>query len=383
VSSSRPRSIIEITPFLPRPPRTISRDALAEAGGDFIELVDDPPAPPDAARLRASGLTVTWRLFLSLLGLSVAIGAVITPLILLIDPFLSREHLLLVGLLIYSASILTATGAYWLVRGLTARWLRRLSLEAEGVRTTNAPEESASNRTDRPGVQATEIDRLFETVTGLIDELKYQLDTQKRTERNDLIRTITALARALEARDPYTQNHSRSVARLSVQLGKRLGLSREALYEIHLAGILHDIGKIGVPDQVLMKPGRLTEEEMALVRAHVEWSYTILSPITMLGQVGLIVRHHHERFDGEGYPDRLAGEAIPLGARVMAVADMFVAMIEDRPYRKGLPVPTAIAELRRVSGSQVDPSLVACFLAGLEEDGWLQDEGVSNRAAAN
>ncbi|HEX7880465.1 MAG TPA: HD domain-containing phosphohydrolase, partial [Candidatus Eisenbacteria bacterium] len=161
-------------------------------------------------------------------------------------------------------------------------------------------------------------------------------------------------------------------------------LSREALYEIHLAGLLHDIGKIAVPDEVLMKPGRLTDLEMRQVQAHVEWSWNILSPITMLGPVGLMVRHHHERFDGHGYPDRLAGDAIPQGARIMAVADMFVAMTEDRPYRKGLPVEVAVAELQRVSGSQVDPALVRSFLECLEIDGLYEPiVSESKRAAAN
>ena len=230
----------------------------------------------------------------------------------------------------------------------------------------------------------TELDQLVDTVSGLVDELKYQLDSKQRTERNDLIRTITALATALEARDPHTQNHSKTVARLSVRLGRHVGLRREELYEIHLAGLLHDIGKIAVPDEILMKPGRLTEEEMRQVQAHVEWSWNILAPITMLGSVALMVRHHHERYDGKGYPDRLSGEAIPLGARIMAVADMFVAMTEDRPYRKGLPIELAVAELHRVAGSQVDPALVTAFLACLEEDDIHQPaESISKRAAAN
>jgi hypothetical protein len=380
VSSSRPEAIIDLKPFLARFRKNPVSVPHPDGHIDFGDMVDDPPDRPTHTSARAGGITATWRLFLGLLALSLAIGAVITPLILVIDPYLSREHLLMVGLLVYSACILTATGAYWLVRGLVANWLHRLERDPALVaRRPAAAEPGVAHR-----VQATEIDRLLGTVSGLMDELRFQLDTHKRAERNDLIRTITALARALEARDPHTQNHSRSVARHSVRLGRHLGLSRDALYEIHLAGLLHDIGKIAVPDEVLMKPGRLTDLEMRQVQAHVEWSWNILSPITMLGPVGLMVRHHHERFDGQGYPDRLAGEAIPLGARIMAVADMFVAMTEDRPYRKGLPVEVAVAELRRVSGSQVDPALVTAFLSCLEADDLYEPfESESKRAAAN
>ncbi|MDZ4803880.1 MAG: HD-GYP domain-containing protein [Candidatus Eisenbacteria bacterium] len=382
MSSSRSDSIVDLKPFLAKFRRSQAPQIQSDATLDFEDLVGDAPSRPEHSGTRAAGLTVTWRLFLGFLGMSLAIGAITTPLILVIDPLLSREHLLLVGLLIYTSSILTATSAYWLVRGLVGRWLQALKYDQTLIWHRAAAGIGASSRGS--GVQATELDQLVDTVSGLVDELKYQLDSKQRTERNDLIRTITALATALEARDPHTQNHSKTVARLSVRLGRHVGLRREELYEIHLAGLLHDIGKIAVPDEILMKPGRLTEEEMRQVQAHVEWSWNILAPITMLGSVALMVRHHHERYDGKGYPDRLSGEAIPLGARIMAVADMFVAMTEDRPYRKGLPIELAVAELHRVAGSQVDPALVTAFLACLEEDDIHQPaESISKRAAAN
>lgn len=382
MASSRAAPIVDLKPLLARFRRSPAPPSTPGNSLEFEDLVCDAPSRPEHSSQRVVGLTVTWRLFMGLLGMSLAIAAMITPLILVIDPLLSREHLLLVGLLIYSSSILTATSAYWLLRGLVGRWLRELKRDKDLLRQ-GAPAETAVSAV-KSGVQATELDQLVETVSDLVSELKYQRDSKHRTERNDLIRTITALATALEARDPHTQNHSKSVARLSVRLGRQVGLRREELYEIHLAGLLHDIGKIAVPDEILMKPGRLTDAEMRQVQAHVEWSWNILSPITMLGSVGLIVRHHHERFDGKGYPDRLAGAAIPLGARIMAVADMFVAMTEDRPYRKGLPVEMAVAELQRVAESQVDPALVTTFLACLEEDEYYRPGvSTSNRAAAN
>lgn len=382
MTGSNGRKVVDLRPILERLHPSIDARPPANTGFEFIDLVDDPPAPPDPSNsARTRSLTATWTIFLSLLVMSLAIGAIVTPLALVLDPFLAREHLFVTGLLIYSAAVLTAAGAYWIVRGMTARLLQRVATESP------AADPPVSQETGRRRVQATEIDQLVDTVTGLLTQLRYRIDHEKRSEHNTLIRTITALATALEARDPYTQNHSRSVARLSVKLGQKMGLARENLYELHLAGLLHDIGKIGVPDEVLLKPARLTPEEVLQVQAHVEWSYTILSPIPMLGQVGLIARHHHERFDGHGYPSRLAGVDIPLGARIMAVADMFVAMTEDRPYRKGLPISAAVDELRRVAGSQVDPLCVEHFLACLEADGLIQpdeaDVSESKRAVAN
>ncbi len=212
-----------------------------------------------------------------------------------------------------------------------------------------------------------------------------RIEGLRRREKNDLVHTISALAVALEARDPYTKDHSRQVARLSVRLGRRLGLKRSELYEIHLAGLLHDIGKIGIPDEILLKPSRLTESETLIVKSHVVWSYDILSKVRGLGSVAVIARHHHERFDGAGYPDGLSGTGIPLGARVMAVADMFMAMTEDRPYRKGLPIPEAVDELHRVSGRQLDPRCVEEFLAMLAEEATYPaaDDSGSKSAAAN
>ena len=386
VSSSRPESIVDLKPFLARfRPTSAAGPTPPETGEiqiDFEDMVDDPPARTRPYVGPGHAFTVTWQLFLGFLAMALVIGAIVTPLILLVDPYLPREHRLLVGLPIYSASILTATATYWLVRGLAGRWLRQLD-PAQALMGQRGYANSQSPRRSTAGVQATELDRLVTTVSDVVEELRYQVDTQRVAERNDLIHTITALARALEARDPHTQNHSRTVARHSVRLGHHLGLSRDMLYEIHLAGLLHDIGKIAIPDAVLMKPGRLTDAEMRQVQAHVEWSWNILSPITTLGNVGLMVRHHHERYDGQGYPDRLSGRSIPLGARIIAVTDMFVAMTEDRPYRKGLSVDVALAELTRVAGTQVDPGLVARFLDCLEQDGLYVPSASAKRAAAN
>jgi HD-GYP domain-containing protein (c-di-GMP phosphodiesterase class II) len=376
-SSSPERKILDLIPYLPG--RRESRDAHPIAAGespfDFVDVVDDAPKPaPDVSR-RDHQLTDTWKIFFWMVLSAILTGAAATPVIFLLLPDLPLQHALPIGFVVTTACVLTSYTNYMAVRQLASRLYRRVLDQTREMFCLN-PSRSA-------GVQASEVDRLDDAMIRILSELKFQFDSQKRVERNDLIQTITALATALEARDPYTKNHSRSVARLTVRLARRMGLERDALYELHLAGLLHDIGKIGVPDHILLKPSRLTEEEMRLVEHHVEWSYSILHPIKLLGQVGIIARHHHERFDGKGYPDRLTGEEIPYGARIMAVVDMFMAMTEDRPYRKGLPVSAAIAELRRVSGTQLDPRCVNEFLALLAGDGIQAAEPESKSAAAN
>jgi HD-GYP domain-containing protein (c-di-GMP phosphodiesterase class II) len=372
IGSREQKKILDLVPYLPKTTRP--EDAPpAESPFDFIDVVDDAPHPPPGIPVVAQRITDTWKIFFWMVLCSILLGIVAAPIVFVFVPDLPLRHLLPVGFVLTASCIVTSYLNYRVIRWLASR------LHAQVLESTR--EIFRLEPADTARLQATEVDRLDDALVRILSELKYQFDAQKRIERNDLIQTITALATALEARDPYTRNHSRSVARLTVRLGQRLGLSREDLYELHLAGLLHDIGKIGVPDQILLKPTRLTEEEMRLVERHVEWSFDILHPIKLLGQVGIIARHHHERFDGRGYPDRLTGEEIPFGARVMAVVDMFMAMTEDRPYRKGLPVDAAIAELRRVSGAQLDPRIVTEFLALLASDGIQSAEPLTAQAA--
>jgi HD-GYP domain-containing protein (c-di-GMP phosphodiesterase class II) len=171
--------------------------------------------------------------------------------------------------------------------------------------------------------------------------------------------TLRALATALDTRDNETAGHAQRVTRLAVRLGQELGLSPAALLELERGAMLHDIGKIGVPDAILRKPGPLTDEEWALMRRHAAFGAAMLDGIPFLSDAVPLVRHHHERWDGRGYPDGLAGEAIPLGARIFAVADAFDAMTSDRPYRRPMSLAQARAELARCAGSQFDPAVVA------------------------
>ncbi len=174
-----------------------------------------------------------------------------------------------------------------------------------------------------------------------------------------LIRCLTAV---IDARDPYTCGHSERVARIAVRLGKQMRLSTPVLSDVYLAGLLHDIGKIGVADGVLRKPGKLSDEEFAQLREHVVIGDRIVSTVKQLAHVRAGVRNHHERYDGQGYPDRLRGKQIPLLARILAVADSCDAMMSARPYRGALPTSAIDTTMLEGAGSQWDPSIVAHFM---------------------
>jgi HD-GYP domain-containing protein (c-di-GMP phosphodiesterase class II) len=172
---------------------------------------------------------------------------------------------------------------------------------------------------------------------------------------------IVSLTMALEAKDPYTEGHSVRVAAYSEAIGKQLGLTSSVLDLIHRSCLLHDIGKIAVDETILAKKGRLNALEREKMDMHVLIGEDILRPIALLHPLLPGVRHHHERFDGSGYPDGLKGEDIPIEARIMAVADAFDAMTSSRPYREPLPEEEALIELRQAAGAQFDPRIVAAF----------------------
>ena len=191
-------------------------------------------------------------------------------------------------------------------------------------------------------------------------------DSSERVRREFLLRSVFALAAAVDARDRYTAQHSQRLAEYSQLIAKELGFSRSELESLRIAALLHDVGKIGIRDAVLLKPGRLTDDEFAEMKQHPEIGHRILQG-AVDSQILAIVRHHHERFDGTGYPDGLKGDEIPIGARCLLVADAFDAMTSHRIYRKALPMERVIDELRRHSGTQFDPEIVKVFLSILEE----------------
>jgi diguanylate cyclase (GGDEF)-like protein/putative nucleotidyltransferase with HDIG domain len=223
---------------------------------------------------------------------------------------------------------------------------------------------------DRSRATATELrttnDELAQAnarLRGLLEDNQQLLGRMHRS----YISTITSLARTVEAKDPMTSGHTERVADIAVMLASELGFDKSHLPAIKVGAIIHDIGKIAIPDSILLKPGPLDPEEMAVMRRHPEMSSYIVAELELPAVVKQMVRSHHERFDGAGYPDRLVGAEIPLAARILSVADALDAMISDRPYRKALPLETARGEIENKAGIQFCPHVVAALLAVMDE----------------
>lgn len=189
-------------------------------------------------------------------------------------------------------------------------------------------------------------------------------------ERNMMLASITSLISALEARDYYTRGHSDAVSTITVGMLEIFGATEKQLYTLGIAGKLHDIGKIGVRDSVLMKPGKLTAEEFDHIKEHPVKGAEILNSIPSLYNVLPVVEHHHERIDGKGYPDGLKGKEIPFWARITSVADTFHAITSDRPYRKGMDHESALQIIKDVSGTQLCPQCVELFFEWLKLGTW-------------
>jgi hypothetical protein len=186
--------------------------------------------------------------------------------------------------------------------------------------------------------------------------------------------TVGALCQAVETKDFYTRGHSDRVSRGSVMIAREIGMHGERVEAIRYAGMLHDVGKLGVPTKVLQKTGKLTEEEYAAIQLHPMRGLDIVREIGFLDEALAGIMHHHERIDGRGYPMGLAGDEIPEFARVLAVADAFDSMTSTRSYRGARPVAEAIEELRKWSGTQFDPAFVDAFVAALKREGWQRPE---------
>jgi HD-GYP domain-containing protein (c-di-GMP phosphodiesterase class II) len=174
--------------------------------------------------------------------------------------------------------------------------------------------------------------------------------------------TLEALTASIDAKDRYTCGHSRRVARLTQQLAEAIGLDEHTVSRCHIAGLVHDVGKIGVPEAVLLKPGKLNAEEFAWIRRHPEMGYRILKDIPQLSDVLPGVLYHHERWDGKGYPEGLCGEQVPLIARLIGLADSFDAMSSTRTYRSAMSRPQVLEEIGHCAGAQFDPDLAAAFV---------------------
>ena len=209
-----------------------------------------------------------------------------------------------------------------------------------------------------------------------VAERTSELVAKNKELRTAYLSTVRALSEAVDAKDPYTRGHSERVGVYASRIARELACKREFIERIYLAGLLHDIGKIGVPDAIIGKPERLTAAEYELMKRHPEIGARILEPVKFLADIVPCVRHHHEWYDGSplGYPERLAATEIPYPSRIILVADTVEAMTSDRPYRKALPFARVVEEIERFRGTQFDPNAADAFLrlAEREEESFLE-----------
>lgn len=208
------------------------------------------------------------------------------------------------------------------------------------------------------------------------------LEEMGRELERSYIQTVQSLAVALEAKDRYTSGHSQRVARFATLIARSMGLGREDVEVVAQVALLHDIGKIGMMDAILNKPGNLTDAERELVKSHPVVGAQILSPVKTFERHVAGIRHHHEMFDGSGYPDHLRGEEIPVAARIVSLADAFDAMTSTRPYRIGLPLGFAMQEMQKMRGRQFCPRAVDAFVRVLQATGVQESGAVPGAAAA-
>jgi HD-GYP domain-containing protein (c-di-GMP phosphodiesterase class II) len=202
---------------------------------------------------------------------------------------------------------------------------------------------------------------VFFSLVALAAGASRELEMRRRQAQETFVKTLTLLAEAIDHRDPYTAGHSARVAEYSRKLAIELRLARRTVDVVEHAALLHDLGKIGIPDAVLLKPGKLDVDERQIIERHPVIGGELLGGISTMEDIAPCVLHHHERIDGRGYPGKLGGSDIPLGARLIAVADTFDAMTTDRPYRRALSSATALCEMRRVSGTQLEAEFVEAF----------------------
>lgn len=201
-----------------------------------------------------------------------------------------------------------------------------------------------------------------------IKTVNKQLHDKNEELERAYLDTIGILRQTVEAKDPYTRGHSDRVSEYSVLIGKKLGLDEKTLHILKIGGLFHDIGKIGIPDSILLKESKLSDEEYSQIKNHPMIGVHMLGDAAIFTDILPIVKHHHERYDGRGYPSQLVGDDIPYVARIAAVADTFDAMTSKRSYRDSLPIDVVRAEIERCSGTQFDPNIAKVFLDIMDND---------------
>jgi HD-GYP domain-containing protein (c-di-GMP phosphodiesterase class II) len=206
----------------------------------------------------------------------------------------------------------------------------------------------------------------FNDMASNIEALVRKLKQALRQNQELFLETIRTLAAAIDAKDPYTRGHSERVSSYSMAISRHLSLNQEEVFRVHIAAILHDVGKLGIRESILNKPGGLSDEEFEVMRQHPSIGAQIMSPIRMLKDIIPGIRNHHETWDGNGYPDNLTGEEIPMVARIIGVADTFDAMTTTRPYQQAMTLDYVLQKMRSMSGSRFDPVVVEAFTAAVE-----------------
>lgn len=220
--------------------------------------------------------------------------------------------------------------------------------------------------------------QMAENIESLVRKLKHAL----RQNQELFLETIRTLAAAIDAKDPYTKGHSERVSAYSMAIARHLGLSFDDVFHVRIAAILHDVGKLGIKDGILNKPGGLTDEEYAIMRRHPDIGAQIMTPISKLKSIIPGIRNHHETWEGTGYPDRLKGEEIPMVARIIGVADTFDAMTTNRPYQRAMPLSHVTEKMKAMAGTRFDPRVVEAFLAAVDAGDITPPEPSAERSEA-
>ena len=212
-----------------------------------------------------------------------------------------------------------------------------------------------------PEVMIKRIERILE-LEDLRRDLEHKVDEKTKQVKQLMFETITTIAHTIDAKDPYTKGHSERVAKYAVQIGRRLGIAESALQQLHSIALLHDIGKIGIPDSILLKPAKLTNEEFEIMKTHTTIGAQILDSLNSIDRISFGALYHHERYDGTGYPKGLSGEEIPLYGRIICVADSLDAMTSNRSYRSHLSKEKVIEEMEKGRGTQFDATIADIVL---------------------